>query len=100
MAKQIDGVIEAVRLKNGQIACARVYERRGKIYSDCALLDRKALVEKLQQGQTYALGARKEFLGVTLTTGKLVKLVKRDGREFVSTHENAERDELEGALFF
>lgn len=100
MAKKFDGVIEAVRLKNGQISCARAYERRGAIFSDYVLLDRKTLVERLQAGKRYAVGKREEFFANKLQTGKEVLLVKRDGKEFLSTRPDASRDELEGALFF
>ncbi len=34
MAKKFDGVIEAVRYKNGQIAVVRAFERRGTTFSD------------------------------------------------------------------
>jgi len=100
MAKQIDGVIEAVRYKNGQVSFARAYERRGKTYSDCVVLDRKTLLERLQKGQQYAIGSREEFRAGTFKVGKPVMIVKQDGREFLATRENAAHDELEDALFF
>ncbi|MDP1779148.1 MAG: hypothetical protein Q8K73_02630, partial [Anaerolineales bacterium] len=50
MAKKIDGVIEAVRYKNGQITWVRAYERRGATFSDRVLLDRKTLLQRLQKG--------------------------------------------------
>jgi len=100
MTKQIDGVIESVRYKNGQITHVRAYERRGKTYSDRVMLDRKTLLERLQNGQQYAIGSREEFYGSTFKIGKPVTLVKQDGREFLATRENADHDELEDALFF
>ena len=100
MAKQIDGVIEAVRLKNGQVAQVRAYERRGKTYSDRVVLDRKTLMEKLEKGENYVTGSREELLAGTFKLGKPVMLVKRDGRELLATRDNVENDELENALFF
>ncbi len=100
MAKKFDGVIEAVRCKNGQISCARAYERRGVVFSDYVLLDRKALVERLQAGKRYVVGQREEFLANQFKTGKQVLLVKKDGKEILSTRPDAAQDELEGALFF
>ena len=100
MTKPIDGVIEAVRYKNGQVACVRAYERRGKTYSDCVVIDRKTLLERLQKGQQYVIGSREKFLASTFKVGKPVLVVKQDGREFLATHENATHDELEDALFF
>jgi len=50
MTKKVDGVIEAVRYKNGQIVIVRAYERRGATFSDHVLLERKTLLERLQKG--------------------------------------------------
>ncbi len=95
MAKKIDGVIEAVRYKNGQILMVRAYERRGTTFSDRVLLDRKTLLDRLKLGQQFVTGTREEFLASTFKTGKTIRLVKQDDRELLATSENATRDELE-----
>jgi len=95
MAKKIDGVVEAVRYKNGQILMVRAYERRGTTFSDRVLLDRKTLLDRLKLGQQFVTGAREEFLASTFKTGKTIRLVKQDDRELLATSENATRDELE-----
>ncbi|GAB4539274.1 MAG: hypothetical protein Fur002_04100 [Anaerolineales bacterium] len=100
MAKQMDGVIEAVRSKNGQLTQARVYERRGAAYSDRVLLDRKTLMERLKQGRLFAVGARLEFWGNRFTLGKPVLLVRRGEQEFISTRADADSDDVEGAPLF
>ncbi|MBI5823668.1 MAG: hypothetical protein HZB18_06540 [Chloroflexi bacterium] len=100
MAKKIDGVIEAVRYKNGQIAMARVYEKRGATFSDRVIVDRKILLERLQKGQQYITGSREDLLASTFTVGKSVLLVKKNDREFLATHANANNDELEGVPLF
>lgn len=100
MAKKIDGVIEAVRYKNGQIVVVRAYERRGATYSDWVLLDRKTLFERLQKGQQYVIGSREELRASTFKLGKPVKVVKQDEREFLTTRETTSRDELEETPFF
>lgn len=100
MAKPIDGVIEAVRYKNGQIVVVRAYERRGKTYSDCVLLDRKALLERVQNGQQFMVGSREEFRSSTFKINKLVMLVKQDDREFLATRVDTLRDELEETPLF
>lgn len=100
MAKKIDGVIEAIRYKNGQIAMARIYEKRGATFSDRILVDRKTLLERLQKGQRYITGSREDLLASTFLVGKSVLLVKKNEREFLATHENAGRDELEGVPHF
>jgi hypothetical protein len=100
MAKKIDGVIEAVRYKNGQITMARIYEKRGATFSDRIMVDRKILLERLQKGQQYVTGSREELLASTFTTGKAVLLVKNNEREFLATDNNATNDELEGVPVF
>jgi len=100
MAKQIDGVVEAVRYKNGQIVMVRAYERRGTTYSDRILLDRKTLIERLQKGQQFISGSRQDLMASTFTPAKPIQLVQTEGREWVATHENSTRDELEGVPLF
>ena len=100
MAKQIDGVIEAVRFKNGQIVAVRAYERRGATFSDHVLLDRKELLEQIKSGKKFVIGTRKEFLASTFEEGKPVQVLNRDGKEILATREDAVRDELEEALVF
>jgi hypothetical protein len=40
MAKKFDGVIEAVRYKDGQIEVVRTFERRGAAFTDRLMLNR------------------------------------------------------------
>lgn len=100
MAKHIDGLIEAVRFKNGQIQLVRAYERRGFTFSDWVLLDRKALIERLKKGKKFVTGSRQEFLASTFHTQKPVILVKNNGQEYIATREDATHDELEHVPFF
>ncbi|MBL8091397.1 MAG: hypothetical protein KF758_02340 [Anaerolineales bacterium] len=100
MAKKIDGLIEAARFKNGQIQFVRAYERRGFTFSDWLLLDRKTLIERLKKGKKFVTGSRQEFLASTFNKQKPVILVQKDGHEYIATHENAQRDELENVPFF
>ena len=95
MTRKIDGVIEAVRYKNGQLVIVRAYERRGATFSDRVLLERKTLLERLQKGQQYLTGMRVELRASTFIVGKPVLVVKLDEHEFLATNENATRDELE-----
>jgi hypothetical protein len=95
MSKKIDGVIEAVRYKNGQISMVRAYERRGATFSNHVLVDRKTLLERLQKGQQYVTGSREELHASTFTIGKSLMIVKQDDRELLATNDKATRDELE-----
>ena len=100
MAKPIDGVIEAVRYKNGQIVAVRAYERRGATYSDRLMLDRKTLLERLQKGQQFVSGSRQDLMASTFSLAKPIKLRQADDREFIATAENAAKDELENVPLF
>lgn len=101
MAKKFDGIVEAVRNKNGQIELVRVFERRGAAFSDRIILNRQELLDRLKKGRKYFVGKRKEFLAGTFEVqDKPVQIVNRDGKEFISTHPDADRDELEQAPLF
>lgn len=100
MAKQIDGVIESVRYKNGQILVVRAYERRGATYSDWVVLDRKTLLERLQKGQQFISGSRNDLMASTFTLSKPIMLVKADDREYIATYKSASKDELENVPLF
>ena len=70
-----DGVIEAVRYSpTGQIALVRAYERRWLVFSDCILLDRQALLDRLSQGKKYVTGQRKKLVANVFDTGKALHL--------------------------
>lgn len=95
MPKKIDGVIEAVRQKNGHIVMVRAYERRGSTYSDRVLIERKELLERLKGGKQFVTGSRRELLASTFVSGKAVRVVSRDGKEWISTRASTDHDELE-----
>ena len=100
MSKKYDGVIEAVRYKNGQIVLVRAFERRGAAFSDRVLIERKELLERLKDGKKFILGSRKPLMAGTFEEGKPVKIVSHDSKDFISTRDGADRDELEQALIF
>ena len=100
MAKKFDGVIEAVRYKDGQIEEVRAFERRGSAFSDRVLIPRDKLLGRLKDGKKFVVGQRKEFFAGTFETGKPVQVVSRGGKEFIATRSDAERDELEQAPVF
>jgi hypothetical protein len=97
---KFDGVIEAVRYKGGKIEVVRAYERRGATFSDCVVLNRKTLVERVQQGKRFVIGQRKEFMASTFEVGPSVKLIGKNSEQIVTTRDSSERDELEGAPIF
>jgi hypothetical protein len=101
MAKKFDGVIEAVRYKNGHIVVVRAFERRGAAFSDRLLLTREELLELLKKKRAFVVGKRKELLAGTFEAeSKPLQIVKRDGKEVIATRPDAEHDELEQAPVF
>jgi hypothetical protein len=100
MAKKFDGVVEAVRYKDGQISVVRAFERRGAAFSDRVLMDRQELLDRLKEGKKFVTGKRTEFMAGTFVQGKPLQVVSRGGQEFISTHGDGDRDELEPAPFF
>lgn len=100
MAKKFDGVIEAVRYKNGQIVVVRAFERRGSAFSDRVLIDRRELLERLREGRKFIVGKRKQLMAGTFEEGKPVQVVSRDGKDFIATNPQASADELEQAPVF
>jgi hypothetical protein len=100
MAKKFDGIIEAVHYKNGQIVTVRAYQRRGAAFSDRILIDRKDFLELVKSGKQFVTGSRKELMAGTFEVGKPVKVVNRNGRDFIATRDEADRDELEQVPVF
>ena len=101
MTKKIDGVIEAVHYKNGQILSVRAFERRGATFSDHVLVDRKELLERIKSGQKYVIGKRKELMASTFDVQeKPVQVLSRNGKEILWTRADADHDELEQAPVF
>ena len=101
MAKKFDGVIEAVRYKNGQIEIVRTFERRGAAFTDRIMLNRHEFLDRLKKGKRYFVGKRKEFLAGTFEVQESpVQVLDRNGQEIISTRAGADHDELEQAPFF
>jgi hypothetical protein len=100
MAKKFDGIIEAVHYKNGQIVTVRAYERRGATFSDRVLIERKDLLEHIKSGKKFLTGTRKEYLASEFEEGKPIQVVNYDGKDFISTRKETDRDELEQVPVF
>src|SRR5512143_521301 len=97
---KFDGVIEAVRYKNGKIEKVRAYERRGPTFSDHVLIERPALIDRLKKGKRFVTGQRKEFWASTFEVGKTVRLLGENGTAVVTTEEQNGQDVLQGVPIF
>ena len=100
MAKKFDGVIEAVRYHNGQIEVVRAFERRGAAFSDRVMIERHELLKRLKEGRTFVTGKRKEGFGGMFEQGQPVRVISRDGKDFISTRADANQDVLEQVPVF
>ena len=88
-SKKFDGVIEAVRYtSNKKIEMVRAYERREAAFSDRIKLDRSKLLERLQDGKSFVTGTRKKYLAGSFEVGKPVRMVKANGKYFITTRED------------
>ena len=99
MAKnKFDGILEAVRLdQDDQLVLAKIYEKRGVIWSDHFLVKRDELVERLKNGQVFLIGTRQYKLGSSFVTTDTIQLTKNNGQEFIRLdQDNKDSDLLKG----
>ncbi len=99
MARKInDGVIEAVRYNpDGKISVVRTYLRHGVVWSDHIILARTDLVDKINQGKHFVIGARKKHLGSVFDTGASIQLING---HIITVGQAAARDLLAGLSVF
>ena len=85
MAKQkFDGILEAVRVdEDGQLQIARIFERRGVIFSDRFLVDRDDFIKRIKGGKKFAMGVRQYKMGSSFTTGEQIQIVSSQGKDVV-----------------
>ncbi len=96
---KIDGVIEGVRYNpDGTISVVRAYERRGVVWTDDLLLQRKDLIDRLKQGKHFVIGVRKTNLGSVFETSTKVQM--DDGHVVTEGQNPANRDMLSGVGIF
>lgn len=99
--RKAHGVVEAVHLDaNGQLDWVRAYERRGPTWSDIVLLDRAALIQRLQSGKRFYIGDRREQWASEFELGQRLRLKKIHQGTFLVLGEgrgDLPQDWLEGA---
>jgi hypothetical protein len=103
MAKiKYDGVVEAVHYnEDGQLEWARVYQRRGMVFSDRIILSRREFIERLKAGKEFMVGRRVRQMGATFEVSQLVRLVEVNGLELLAAGDAQpeEKDSLDGVPF-
>ena len=99
LPRKYDGVVEAAHYtKTGKIDWVRAYERRGPTWSDRVLLDRDALLERLQNGKRFYAGQRLENLASEFELGQKLQLVDTNKGQIIITEKTRQKliDHLEG----
>jgi len=95
--KKFDAVLEAVRLnEDGQVEIAKIFERRGIIFSDHFLVDRNELIKRIKDGQKIMTGKRQYKMGSVFDTDKEVRVVSTKGKDVLALgNESSDRDSLQ-----
>lgn len=95
--KKFDAVLEAVRLnEDGQVEIAKIFERRGIIFSDHFLVDRNELIKRIKNGQKIMTGKRQYKMGSVFDTDKEVRVVSTKGKDVLALgNESSDRDSLQ-----
>ncbi len=99
MAKEkFDGVVEAVHFaSDGEIAWVRAYERRGSIYSDRILLDRKTLIERIKSGKRFFTGQRIPLEAGSFEIFHPIRVIGQDGHPILVTgYSSVQKDTMDG----
>lgn len=100
MAKnKYDAVLEAMRVdKDGQLELARIYERKGVIFSDYFLEDRDQFIQRLKSGQKILTGKRQYKMGSVFDTGEEVRVVSSNGKDVLVVGSESGNQDLLSAV--
>jgi hypothetical protein len=96
MAKkqQFDGVIVGVRLLfSGKVDWARVFLRRGAIFSDRVILSRKELIEQIKNGKKFVIGERVVYQAGTFKISQSVSVTQKNGEDVLVSGDSESPDE-------
>lgn len=99
--RKVDTVVVSVRYSpgRGELSCVRAYDRRGSVWSDWLILDRQALLARLEAGKRVLTGATVELAG-DFRLANPVRRVGRDGQRWiVAGVSETGRDDLDVPLF-
>lgn len=85
MAKQkFDAILEAVRVdEDGQLQIARIFERRGVVFSDYFLVERDDLIKRIKDGKKIMTGKRQYKMGSVFEPGEQVQIISSQGKDVV-----------------
>ena len=103
MAKnKYDGIVEAVRLdESGKLISARMFEKRGSVFSDHFIIDRNRLLQRLKDGQQILVGKRIYKMGSEFETGQAINLVSQGANDYIALGDNRSgADNLAGIPHF
>ena len=100
--KKYDAVLAAVRYDEiGQVEIARIFERRGVIFSDHFHIDRKELIKRIKDGQKFMTGSRQYKMGSVFDVNEEVRVVSSNGKDvLVEGSGEADKDTLKSVPHF
>jgi hypothetical protein len=79
------------------VAWVRAYERRGSAFSDCVIIDRAKLIERLNAKKRFMAGRRLPNMAASFDTSLPVRLIRQKGKDVLVTgYVQQEHDNLEG----
>ncbi len=103
MAKnKFDAILEAVHLDaDGQLKTARIFEKRGPIFTDHFLVSRDDLIKRIKDGEVFLTGKRQTYMGSVFETGEEVRVVSTQGKEVVAVgNGDTSKDQLQSVPHF
>jgi hypothetical protein len=96
--RKLDTVVVAARYAphDGRLTQVRAFERRGAVWTDWLILDRTALLQRLEAGKRVVTGIPRDLPG----DFRVLNQVRRDGQAWLVAGGNAAgRDDLGLPLF-
>ncbi|MHB8133957.1 MAG: DUF3892 domain-containing protein [Anaerolineaceae bacterium] len=93
---KFDGVLEAVRVdQNDQLLLAKIYEKRGVVWSDHFLVNREDFIQRIKNGNVFVVGTRQYKLGSSFETSDSVQLSLNNEQAYIRLdQENSPSDNL------
>jgi len=93
---KFDGVLEAVRVdQNDQLILAKIYEKRGVVWSDHFLVNRGEFIQRIKDGSVFMVGTRQYKLGSTFEITDPVRLSIDNEQAYIRLdQENSPSDNL------
>jgi hypothetical protein len=100
-ARKLDVVLVAARYDDAgrKLSLAQGYERRGFVWGDLVMLDREAIIDRIQSGKRVVAGRRAQLPGDFEVIAPLRLQSLNSSRTIIAEGRAAEKDDLGLPLF-